>query len=337
MYTTRLAILCAVTLCLAGCRKHTSLFLPARPEVSTNQFSYSADNYTADVNTYNADIPGCNGATPCNPNSALAKQARNSIAWGLMGAIDDVYGVYTSRLATGKGAIAVTGDTATLGLTAAASIAHLAATKTIFAALATGIAGVNLSIDKNYFAQQTYQVLALAMETRRDTIRHQITDGLTSNITDYPLSAVKRDLVAYLYAGSLPGGLIEIQKEAGAASKPTQGKQAGGNKSTLTASPTSLGFGNQAQGTTSTQQLTLTNTGSSAINITASLVPSGGDFDVQNGTCGAAGTPLADKATCTISVVFHPTSAGPKTTSVEISDGGGGSPILTVAVTGTGT
>ena len=33
------------------------------------------------------------------------------------------------------------------------------------------------------------------------------------------IGAVPRDLVLYLYAGSLPGGLQEIQKEAGAASQ----------------------------------------------------------------------------------------------------------------------
>jgi hypothetical protein len=48
-------------------------------------------------------------------------------------------------------------------------------------------------------------------------------------VLEYPLTAVKRDLVLYLYAGSLPGGLQEIQKEAGAASAATdsQAKPAG--------------------------------------------------------------------------------------------------------------
>ncbi|MGD1101310.1 MAG: hypothetical protein ABSA59_04520 [Terriglobia bacterium] len=83
--------------------------------------------------------------------------------------------------------------------------------------------GLNLSVDKNFFAQQTYQVIALAMETRRTALYTQISNGLsTKSVVDYPLTAVKRDSVLYLYAGSLPGGLQEIQEEAGAASVSTE-------------------------------------------------------------------------------------------------------------------
>jgi len=60
------------------------------------------------------------------------------------------------------------------------------------------------------------------METRRSAIYTEISDGLAKKtVLEYPLTAVKRDLVLYLYAGSLPGGLQEIQKEAGAASAAT--------------------------------------------------------------------------------------------------------------------
>ena len=75
-------------------------------------------------------------------------------------------------------------------------------TKTLFASLGTAITGVNLSVDKNLFAQQTSQVIALAMETRRTAIYTEIADGLAKkSVIDYPLSALKRDLVLYLYAG----------------------------------------------------------------------------------------------------------------------------------------
>jgi hypothetical protein len=85
-------------------------------------------------------------------------------------------------------------------------------------------------VDRNVFGQQTYQVIALAMETRRTALYVEISDGLAKKtVWEYPLTAVKRDLVLYLYAGSLPGGLQEIQKEAGAASAATdaQAKPAG--------------------------------------------------------------------------------------------------------------
>ena len=196
-----------------GCRKNNrSLTLPAEPSLP---YLYSKSDYEADLKKYNENALEVTDQA----KQQLAKGARNNIAWGLMGLVDNVYNVYSAHLYSGKGAIAVSGDTASLGLTAASVIARQTATKTLFGALGTAITGLNLSVDKNLFAQQTYQVIALAMETRRTALYTQISDGLsTKSVLEYPLPAVKRDLVLYLYAGSLPGGLQEIQKEAGAAS-----------------------------------------------------------------------------------------------------------------------
>jgi hypothetical protein len=194
-----------------------SLTLPAKPSVP---YLYSLADYNNDLAGYNTAL----AATDANA-ATNAKLARNNIGWGLMGIVDDLYNNYSAHLFEGKGAIAVAGDTSTLGLTAAVAIARQAATKTIFGALGTALMGVNLSVDKNLFAQQTYQVLALAMETRRTALFNTISDSLSSkSVADYPLTAVKRDMVLYLYAGSLPGGLQEVQKEAGSASADTQKK-----------------------------------------------------------------------------------------------------------------
>lgn len=205
----------ALAFAAGGCRKFgKSLALPAKPTVP---YIYSLDDYKKDFGIYTDNA----GKTNDNAKEQ-AKQARNNIAWGLMGMIDELYNEYAANLYSGKGAIAVSGDAATLGLTAGAAIAKQVATKTIFGALGTAVTGMALSVDKNAFAQQTYQVIALAMETRRTVIYTEISDGLSKkSVVDYPLPAVKRDLVLYLYAGSLPGGLQEIQKEAGAASAKT--------------------------------------------------------------------------------------------------------------------
>jgi hypothetical protein len=191
-----------------------SLTQPTKPSIP---YSYSQKDYDADLAAYNAAIKTGGDAT-------LAKTARNSIAWGLMGIMDELYNNYSARLFSGKGALAVAGDSSSLGLTAATVIAKQVATKTIFGALGTAVAGFNLSVDKNVFAQQTYEVIALAMETRRTALFNTISDSLSHPVADYPLSAVKRDLILYFYAGSLPGGLQEIQKEASNASADTQAK-----------------------------------------------------------------------------------------------------------------
>jgi hypothetical protein len=200
----------------AGCRKYgKSLALPAKPQLP---YIYSQKDYDHDVAVYGANA----SALADDDKQRLAQAARNDIAWGLMGLMDDLYNVYAANLYSGKGAIATTGDTANLGLTTAAAIAGKAAAKTLFGALGTAITGINLSVDRNVFGHQTYQVIALAMETRRTALYTEISDGLAKKtVYEYPLTAVKRDLVLYLYAGSLPGGLQEIQKEAGAASAAT--------------------------------------------------------------------------------------------------------------------
>jgi len=213
---TAVIALVAVLLHAAGCRKYgKSLALPARPHLP---YIYSEKDYNNDVAVYAANAP----AIADEAKQSLARAARNDIAWGLMGAMDDLYNGYSAHLYSGKGAIAVTGDVANLGLSAAVAIAGGSAAKTLLGALGTAATGVNLSVDKNIFAQQTYQVIALAMETRRTAIYAEISDGLAKKtVLEYPLTAVKRDLVLYLYAGSLPGGLQEIQREAGAASAAT--------------------------------------------------------------------------------------------------------------------
>lgn len=147
-----------------------------------------------------------------------AKFYRNNIIWGEMTAIERVYTVYHSRLFSDKNAISITSDAMTLGLTAAATIAGNPATKTALSALGTAFAGLGLSIDKNYFSQQSFQILGLAMQTRRDKVRLAI--GLRLSLCDVPtysLEQGQRDLMQYFGAGTLDSALQELQEEAASA------------------------------------------------------------------------------------------------------------------------
>jgi predicted phage tail protein len=184
--------------------------MPAPPLIPPSD--YTLEEYQADVIAYNgAAAPGAGS------NPTVAKQKRSDIAYGLMSQIDVVYGAYYNQLFSSKNAVAIGGDFLTLGLSTAASIATHAATKTIFSALGTGFSGLALSVDKNYFAQQTFPVIGIAMQTRRDKVRATIVANLALDTAAYPLRATKRDLVAYFNAGTLASGLQELQEEAGAA------------------------------------------------------------------------------------------------------------------------
>jgi phospholipase C len=103
----------------------------------------------------------------------------------------------------------------------------------------------------------------------------------------------------------------------------------------VTLSPTSLTFASQAVGTTSSpQNVTLTNSGTSTLTISSITIAgtNPGDFSETN-TCGAS---VSAGANCTITVKFAPTAAGTRTASVSIADNAPGSP-QTVGLTGTGT
>lgn len=211
-----LLVMATLGLCLGcGAPKKNLLKLPGNVTIDPSQ--YSIDNYNTDVKSYN------DATTGATVDLAKAKIARNNITYGLMTQIEVVYGEYYKKLFGGRNSVAVAGDFLTLGLGAAGAIATNSATQTIFAALNTGFNGLTLSIDKNFYAQQSFQVIGIAMQTRRDKLRADIIDHLDDDVTDYPLTAAKRDLIAYMNAGSLAYGLQELQEEAGTASAVNKG------------------------------------------------------------------------------------------------------------------
>ena len=107
------------------------------------------------------------------------------------------------------------------------------------------------------------------------------------------------------------------------------------NCGTVTVSPTSLNFGQEAVGTTSNPlPVILTNGQSTALSI-SNIFGSGtnpGDFK-QTNDCGSS---LAAGASCTINVSFAPTATGTRTATLDVSDNASNSP-QTVSLTGMGT
>jgi hypothetical protein len=105
----------------------------------------------------------------------------------------------------------------------------------------------------------------------------------------------------------------------------------------VSVSPSSLDFGTQAQGTTTTPLTAiLTNNDSVAYTI-SSITTSGtnsGDFAATN-NCPVSPSTLAAGASCTLSVTFTPGDLGTRTAKVNFTDGAGNSP-QTVYLTGTG-
>jgi hypothetical protein len=98
----------------------------------------------------------------------------------------------------------------------------------------------------------------------------------------------------------------------------------------LTASPSSLSFGDQNVGSASSAQaVTISNPGGSAQTI--SSVSASGQFS-QTSTCGSS---LAAGASCTVSVKFSPTAGGNQTGTLTVSNSSP-TPTLTVSLGGLG-
>ena len=97
----------------------------------------------------------------------------------------------------------------------------------------------------------------------------------------------------------------------------------------LTLDTNTLNFGPQAVGTTSAAKtVTITNTGSDTLNITA--MSTSGDY--ASSTCPAS---LAPTASCVVSITFSPQAGGPRNGTLTIQDDAAGSP-HTVQLNGTG-
>ncbi len=100
--------------------------------------------------------------------------------------------------------------------------------------------------------------------------------------------------------------------------------------SNATLSATSLTFGNQVIGTTSSSQsVTLTNYGTATLNL--SSITASDDFG-ETHTCGAN---LQSGASCTIEVVFTPTSSGRVSGTLSLADDAADSP-QSLTLSGTG-
>ncbi len=104
----------------------------------------------------------------------------------------------------------------------------------------------------------------------------------------------------------------------------------------LTPSPATVAFGDQAQGANSAPR-TVTVTNGSTVSVTLSTVAPGGvtpgDFSLA-GTC-ASGMALAPNASCTVIATFRPTALGARSASVSLIHTGANSPNV-IALSGNG-
>jgi len=170
--------------------------------------NYTLDNYKTDMAAYIA-------ATTGTVNNTEAMRLRNNMISGLMAEIDYAFYDYETKLFLNQGSFRVGSDLLQLGLAAAGGISNGSRSKTILSALLSGVTGSSLSVDKNFFRQQTVQAISSSMESNRDRIKALILTQEKQDVSTYPFQAARADLIHYFFAGTLPGGLQNLQQEAG--------------------------------------------------------------------------------------------------------------------------
>jgi hypothetical protein len=154
------------------------------------------------------------------------RKVRNQILTDLKTTIDYNYHQFEDNLRNDRSVQELGADLATLGLTAASTVMGGAETKTILSAIATGVVGVNSSIDKDFFANNTVQALQLQMRAARAQAEINLRTGMTNSIVNYPLQSGIGDIVSYYYAGSLNDALIGIVQSSGSSAQTNQAKAA---------------------------------------------------------------------------------------------------------------
>jgi hypothetical protein len=175
--------------------------------------SYTLDNYKTDLKAYD-------DATA----DADRVRLRNKMVYGIMAEIDYVFYDYETKLYLNQGTFKVGGDFLELGLSSASTITNGARAKTVLSGVLSGVSGVNLSIDKNFFRQQTVQAIASSMEANRDRTKNVILQQLKLDSATYPFSAARADLIRYFFAGTLPSGLQQLHQQAAATAQTQQNK-----------------------------------------------------------------------------------------------------------------
>lgn len=210
-FHTRLCcgILLTMSLLLTGCMgRFERPPVPKLVAPSPHPGSYTLNQYISDLKAYDAAV------SAGDASAADAKKIRNKIVYGVMAEVDYVFYDYETKLFLNQGTFNVGSDALQLGLSAAGTISNGARSKTILSALLSGVTGTSLSVDKNFFRQQTVQAISSSMEATRDRIKTTIIRQLDQDVTTYPFQAARADLIRYFFAGTLPAGLQQLHQQA---------------------------------------------------------------------------------------------------------------------------
>jgi hypothetical protein len=206
MRSAFIAAACAVGVGLGGCAGGFT----GAPATTINVAKVS----TCPVVAKN-DAPDSSAYDKKDNDAETRRIARNAFVDKCVAAIETSYQAFAQSLSTDQKLFAVGSDLATSGVTAAATLAKSARTKTYLTTYAGLLLGFRGSVEKELFFNQTLPALKAQMEGSRDVVMTRIIQNKTRSVTEYSLDAAATDLKAYYTAGTLTGAVTEVTTDAG--------------------------------------------------------------------------------------------------------------------------
>jgi hypothetical protein len=195
-----LAILTCAALC--GCATFQG-GMPDLPFSIEDDLGYAKERLKADasVKTY-YDKP--------------SEESRNKYITARLVIINVEYLKFIKTMSAEEEQIHSATDILRLSMDAAASVFNPASTKTILSSLSAVTGGARLSIDKNAYYEKTMSALISSMNAQRKDVLLRIVKGMGLDLNGYPITQAMADMDDYILAGTLPGAIAAIQKDAGA-------------------------------------------------------------------------------------------------------------------------
>jgi hypothetical protein len=141
---------------------------------------------------------------------------RNQIIDELMALIDQDFHKFEFNLENFNNGRNLVASLASLGLTTAATVVGGAETKTILSAIAGGVIGANLAVDKVIFKELAIQAIRNQMRTMRAQKAPIIKTSKQLTVSEYGLNATLADIIDYYYCGYVYRALDELLLQSGA-------------------------------------------------------------------------------------------------------------------------
>ena len=143
-----------------------------------------------------------------------AKFERDAILGELMLLVNGAHGEFERDTRAIKTTADFISDLAVLGVTSAGTVAGGAATKAVLSAIAGGITGTKLAVNKDLLQEQAVEAIHAQMSASMNECRARIISNMTNSVARYPLELGLADISEYYYAGTFAHAIQSMVQEA---------------------------------------------------------------------------------------------------------------------------